>query len=274
MNAEKISGPLIKAVQLQSLIGKGTVCVVDCRFSLADTEQGRVEYGEAHIVGAHYLHLNEDLSGMQAEHGGRHPFPAADVFAARLATLGIDKSTHVVAYDNSRFAFASRLWWMLRCLGMEQVQVLNGGFSAWVESGGQINSAPAESSECEPMAVEGFQNCLDRASMLKAQALGAQLVDAREAERYQGLAEPIDPVAGHIPGAINVAWQKASNEAGVAIERNQQKQLWEPLGTTDEIVVYCGSGVTACVDLLSLELAGYPLKKLYMGSWSDWCSYL
>lgn len=266
--------PLIEASELKGLINSEQLLVVDCRFSLADTEQGRSEYLRGHIPGAHYLHLEENLSGNVSAHGGRHPFPALEDFAALSAQLGISQSSRVVAYDSSRFAFASRLWWMLRSVGFEQVQVLNGGYQGWLDEGGETDNSSPEIGKGQALKLDRFNHCLTRDAMLQAVSSGARLVDAREKERYEGLNEPIDPVAGHIPGAINAPWQEVTDLAGRALELRAQKQLWQSIDIDEQIIVYCGSGVTACVDLLSLELAGYSNKKLYMGSWSDWCSYL
>jgi thiosulfate/3-mercaptopyruvate sulfurtransferase len=278
MITNRAISPLIETAELQALVGSAKVVVIDCRFSLADTEFGYQQYLSGHIPGAFYLHLDKDLSGPISDQGGRHPFPDPADFSRLMADLAIDKNTHVVIYDSSRFAFASRLWWMLKSVGCSPVQVLNGGYPAWLECGGAVDSS-AVATSAEGFAGNGdepltFDNCLSKDAMLTAQAGGAWLIDAREAERYEGLNEPIDPVAGHIPGAVNVPWQGVTDDSGRARDVNAQKALWQAIGTDEQVVVYCGSGVTACVDLLSLEIAGYTNKKLYIGSWSDWCSYL
>ncbi len=272
-----LNSPLIETDELQALLTKGGVVVADCRFSLTDTELGRREYQQGHIPGAYYLHLDKDLSGAVSDHGGRHPFPDLEDFSALISSVGIDKNTRVVIYDNSRFAFASRLWWMLKSVGCVQVQVLNGGYTAWLESQGKVDSTIVEFCVDDVDRTDEpneFSQCLNRESMLAAQAQGAWLIDARETERYEGLNEPIDPVAGHIPGAVNVPWQGVSDGSGRALDEYAQKALWQDIGNDEQVVVYCGSGVTACVDLLSLEIAGHTNTKLYIGSWSDWCSYL
>ena len=233
-----MTSPLIEAAELQALLTKAEVVIVDCRFSLADTELGHREYQQGHISGAYYLHLDKDLSGPISDHGGRHPFPASEDFANLIASLGIDKNTHVVAYDSSRFAFASRLWWMLKCVGCEHVQVLNGGYTSWLESGGDIDARTVELNADVRAQPIDFSNCLTRKAMLTAQTEGAWLIDAREVERYEGLSEPIDPVAGHIPGAINVPWQGVSDSSGRAFDENIQKALWQAIGTEEQVVVY------------------------------------
>ena len=252
----------------------GKTVLVDCRFSLADAEAGRASWTEGHIPGAHYLHLESDLSGEVGAHGGRHPLPAAAAFATRLAALGIGLATPVVAYDDSRFAFASRLWWMMRSLGYTGVRVLDGGLSAWLAAGGELTSEVPVARPVEVPTVGEFSGALDIESVRSAQARGALLVDSREPGRYQGLEEPIDPVAGHIPGALNKPWQGVTDDQGLALGDAEQQQRWQDLPAEGPLVVYCGSGVTACVNLLSLAVAGRDDAELYAGSCSDWCSYL
>lgn len=264
------------------------VVVVDCRFALADPELGRSHYAQAHIPGAHYLHLNGDLSGPLQPGGkrGRHPLPEADVFQAKLRALGIGPDTIVVAYDDSRFAFAARCWWLLRSLGHRSVAVLDGGWGAWVAAGLPTSSAlpdivptgsPSPADAATEAAVSAFQNWVT-IEAVKNRDPAVILVDSRSPERYCGEVEPIDPIAGHIPGAINAFWQGVSDQQGFALNREAQRDRWRQvdpkIGQTNRpMMVYCGSGVTACVNLLSLELAGIAAAQLYAGSWSDWCAY-
>jgi thiosulfate/3-mercaptopyruvate sulfurtransferase len=267
--------PLVTSSWLAEHLDDPTVVIVDCRFSLMEPDLGRHQYAEAHIPGAAYLHLNHDLSGPVQAHGGRHPLPDIDRFAHTLSSIGITSGqSYVVAYDDSRFAFASRLWWLLRYLGHDRVAVLDGGFQSWKDAGYAVTQASPDTHPGtfkpmvrSPMAVTR-DDILDRSS-----APGIVLVDSRSGERYRGEHEPIDPIAGHIPGAINLFWQEVTDERGMAVEADQQRSRWNSFSQADEIMVYCGSGVTACVNLLSLELAGISTGKLYAGSWSDWCSY-
>jgi thiosulfate/3-mercaptopyruvate sulfurtransferase len=250
--------------------------IVDCRFALTDPDSGRQLYTTAHIPTAHYLDLNQDLSGPVQQHGGRHPLPDPAKLAKTLTAIGVRSGinpTRVIAYDDSRFAFAARLWWLLRYLGHEQVAVLEGGFSHWQDAGYPVTSEL-------PIAQQGnftYQLrsdwVVDIAAIKAANRSEQVLIDSREPERYRGEREPIDPVAGHIPGAINYPWQGVTDAAG-RVSLVDQQQRWADLPSDAEIVVYCGSGVTACVNLLSLSLAGIDQSKLYPGSWSDWCSYL
>jgi thiosulfate/3-mercaptopyruvate sulfurtransferase len=250
------------------------ILVVDCRFSLSDPSLGQQQYRQAHIPGAYYLDLNRDLSGSVEMHGGRHPLPDPEQFTQTLGAMGIQAQTQVVAYDDSRLAFAARLWWLLRSLGHQQVAVLDGGLAAY-EAAGYSLTAEIPSPRPENLLPQPhFQGWVDWSAVQARRALpGVVLVDSREARRYRGEEEPLDPVAGHIPGACNYPWQEATHPDGTLRSSQEQRQRWATLESAEEILVYCGSGVTACVNLLSLELAGIQTGKLYAGSWSDWCSY-
>ncbi len=262
---------LITAEELAQNLG--SVVILDCRFSLADPGAGARLYTEGHIPGAHYAHLARDLSGPVGEHGGRHPLPEPDSFADWLARHGIGRDTAVVVYDDNRFAFAARLWWMMRALHYRDVRVLDGGLSAWLAAGRGLDTDTPRATPVKPPVVGDYGGKLDMPGVRKAQAEGALLVDSREAPRYQGLEEPIDPVAGHIPGALNLPWAGATDDSGLALGEAQQASRLSVLDSERELVVYCGSGVTACVNLLALHLAGRDGARLYPGSWSDWCSY-
>jgi len=262
--------PLMSAEELNDR--REELVVLDCRFSLADPDAGEAAYREAHLLGAFYLHLERDLSGPVSRHGGRHPLPEPAVFNQRLAEVGIGRDTPVVTYDDSGFAFAARAWWMMKALGYTDVRILNGGLEAWYQLGGILSDIIPEADAVAPHDGASYAGVVDIDGLRAAQAEGAILIDSREEKRYQGLEEPIDPVAGHIPGAVNYPWQGVSNEAGYALAKPQHLQRWSELEAERPLVVYCGSGVTACVNLLSLTLAGREDARLYAGSWSDWCS--
>ncbi|NEO29177.1 MAG: sulfurtransferase [Symploca sp. SIO3C6] len=267
---------IVSAQYLNKCIDDPQIVIIDCRFALAEPELGCQQYQISHIPGAHYLDLNKDLSGSLEQHGGRHPLPNPEQLAAKLAAIGVNfQQTLVVAYDDSRLAFAGRLWWLLRYLGHERVAVLDGGFSAWQAAGYRITNHQSQSKPAVfvPQIQKSWVVDIETVKTTK-DLPGVTLVDSRQHERYLGLQEPIDPVAGHIPGAINYPWQEVTNDQGYLKLLEEQKQRWADLTDTTEIIVYCGSGVTACVNLLSLELAGMSIGKLYAGSWSDWCSYL
>lgn len=272
-----MAAPAISVSELSECMTSEDIVIIDCRFALADPHLGEHHYREAHIPGAFYLHLDRDLSGPKGLFGGRHPLPDVDALAQKLAAIGINSSppTRVVVYDDSRLGFAARAWWLLCFLGHDQVQVLDGGFTAWCEAGLPVtNTLPvARAATFEPrlradrvvdiQAVRSLQNSADVA-----------LIDAREARRYWGLEEPIDPIAGHIPGAQNFPWQQVCDGRGLLLADAAQRQRWCDVGDTKNIVVYCGSGVTACANILSLAQIGRDDVKLYAGSWSDWCSHL
>jgi thiosulfate/3-mercaptopyruvate sulfurtransferase len=251
------------------------VIIVDCRFSLAEPQLGQQQYKLSHIQGAYYLDLNLDLSSPVGEHGGRHPLPNADDLAKKLAAIGVEfQKTLVVAYDDSRFAFASRLWWLLRYLGHEQVAVLDGGFSQWQQAGYPISDIIPQFKTANFVPQIQPQLLVDITDVKTRKDLpSVVLVDSRESDRYRGEREPIDKIAGHIPGAVNYPWMEVTDTKGCLISPTEHSQRWQNLTTAEEILVYCGSGVTACVNLLSLELAGIHTGKLYAGSWSDWISY-
>lgn len=262
---------LIKAEALAACLGEAVL--LDCRFSLGDSGAGARAYAEGHIPGAHYIHLERDLSGPVGEHGGRHPLPEPPVFADRLARLGIGRDTPVVAYDDNGFAFAARLWWMMRALNYRNVSILDGGLAAWRQVGGALDTGVPSARPVQPPVVGDYGGKLDIDGVRRAREAGALLVDSRDPPRYQGIEEPIDPVAGHIPGAVNLPWQGVTDDAGYALDPRAQQARLSMLDTERELVVYCGSGVTACVNLLALHQAGYAGARLYPGSWSDWCSY-
>ena len=261
-------------IEAQELMISPPQVIFDCRFSLADPRAGRARYDEGHIPGAYYLDLDLDLSGDTAAHGGRHPLPLAGDFVALLTSYGVNKDTEVVAYDDARFAFASRLWWLMRSLGYRPPRLLNGGYQAWLSSGGEVEMA-VNSPGIRPAAEPArFGSWCDIDELRALQQRGALLVDSREERRYQGLEEPIDPIAGHIPGAINRPWQAVTSTDGKLREAVDLRAHWGDVLEAEQLVVYCGSGVTACVNILSLALLGREDATLYAGSWSDWCSYL
>ncbi len=249
--------------------------IVDCRFALAEPQLGYRQYLEGHIPSAHYLDLNQDLASPVQPHGGRHPLPEISAIAAKLSRMGVTAETLVVAYDDSRFAFASRLWWLLKYMGHDRIAILDGGFSAYQAAGLPITQeVPAQRSEAF-MPKLRLTMAVDREGVQQRQYQPhIKLIDSREGDRYRGEREPIDPVAGHIPGAVNYPWQQVTDEAGRLLSPQDLQQYWLEVATADEVIVYCGSGVTACVNLFALEAAGIQTGKLYVGSWSDWCSYL
>jgi thiosulfate/3-mercaptopyruvate sulfurtransferase len=258
----------------QELLEDHGAVVIDCRFSLADPLEGERLYQEGHVPGAHYLDLDRELSGPVGLHGGRHPLPDPAAFAARLAALGVDRDTTVVAYDDSRLAFCARLWWLMRSLGYRPPRLLDGGYQGFLAAGGEPQVGVPAAAAVNPPSGLAFAGFCDIEGVRGAQAEGAVLVDSREEKRYLGIEEPIDPVAGHIPGAINRPWLGVTDARGWVASEAAQSSHWGDTLEADQLVVYCGSGVTACVNLFSLALLGREEATLYAGSWSDWCSYL
>ncbi|WP_416676285.1 sulfurtransferase [Egbenema bharatensis] len=280
-SSENQRSSVVSAAELFEYLNDDRVVIIDCRFDLAQPQLGRWHYQTSHIPGAFYLDLNQDLSGPVQRHGGRHPLPEPEQLAAKLETIGVrsgngQSATWVIAYDDSRFAFAARLWWLLRFLGHDRVAVLDGGFAGWQAAGYPVTSEASHPKTNPGTFVPRIQSnwVVDRETVkTQKDKLEIALIDSREAERYRGEREPIDPVAGHISGAMNYPWTEVTNSQGYLCPSSVQKQRWASLAGIQEIIVYCGSGVTACVNLLSLEMAGQN-GKLYAGSWSDWCSYL
>jgi thiosulfate/3-mercaptopyruvate sulfurtransferase len=250
--------------------------VVDCRFDLADTAWGERVYAERHIPRAIYAHLDRDLSGEKTGRNGRHPLPDPGALAKTLGRFGIDDSMQVVVYDQDSGMFASRLWWELRWLGHDAVAVLDGGFAKWVGEGRPTSDrveTPAPRL-FRPRVRSAMVAGIAEVDELRTRA-DARVVDARAPERYRGESETIDRVAGHIPGAKNHFFKGNLDARGVFLPKETLRARLDPeFGGVDSqrIVNYCGSGVTACHNLLALEHAGIRGAKLYPGSWSEWSS--
>ncbi len=248
--------------------------IVDCRFSLADTEAGAKAYRHGHIPNARYAHLDKDLSSAIIDFTGRHPLPDFALLAKKLGDWGIDNNAQVVIYDDAGGAFAGRLWWLLRCMGHDKVAVLDGGIKHWQKQGLPVTTTlPA-------LKPASFRPYLNEAAWLNAvqvqNALAQKaicLIDARTPDRYRGEQEPIDPVAGHIPYALNRAFQLNLDSNGLFLSEEQLRDQFKQLigaSAPEQVVHYCGSGVTACHNLLAMEHAGLTGSKLYAGSWSEW----
>jgi len=253
--------------------------IVDCRFQLADEPWGEREHRIAHIPGAVYAHLDRDLSGPKTGSNGRHPLPDPNALVQTLIRLGIGSGMQVVAYDQDSGMFASRLWWMLRWLGHDAVAVLDGGFAKWTAEGRPVGAAGSSHYARPPARFTatlraGMAVGLDTIAGVVEHG-GALLLDARAPERYRGDIEPLDRVPGHIPGALNRFFQDNVGPPGVLRSPDELRATY--LGIfgdvpVEQVVCYCGSGVTACHNLLALEHAGLQGAKLYPGSWSEWCS--
>jgi len=284
--------PLIDVATLAQALGEGAtrlmdaratasaapaLRVVDARFSLADPQSGAQLYAQGHLPGALYADLNRDLSDLRRTGHGRHPLPDSDAFAARLGEWGIGPDTAVVVYDAGDGSMAAaRLWWLLRLIGHAQVRVLDGGFAAWQAAGLPVTAALPQVTPLPP-----YPGQFDRRQIASVEEVQARLkhapgwlIDARAGERFRGEAEPLDPVAGHVPGAVNRPFALNVHDGRLRPAEDLRAALQPLLGThaPDEVVLMCGSGVTACHLLLAMDAAGLDGARIYADSWSGWVS--
>lgn len=266
--------PLISATNLKPHINDTGWIIFDCRFSLADADAGAKAYRKGHIPNARYAHLNQDLSSAITGLTGRHPLPNFASLAKKLGLWGVNNQSQIVVYDDAGGAFAGRFWWLLCTMGHEQVAVLDGGIQHWQKQGYALSTV------LPPPKATAFRAYLDENNWLTATqvrdrlaAKTIKLIDARTPERYRGEQEPVDPIAGHIPGALNRPFQLNLGSDGRFLPADQlSRQFTQLLGGTapEQTVHSCGSGVTACHNLLAMEHAGLTGSKLYAGSWSEW----
>lgn len=260
---------LISAQALHELLANSKAVVLDCRFSLLDAEIGGQEYAAGHIPGAQYANLNTDLSSPVIKgQTGRHPLPLRDQFIKTVGRFGIENGQTVVAYDANNGAYASRLWWLMRWLGHDNVMVLDGGFDAWIAEGFATTTAVTGLPTSQFKAAESLVQSVSADALLNS---AYQITDARDPARFRGEVEPIDPIAGHIPGATCLPFAE-NMEAGRFKSPAQLRDQFVAAGlsTTEPTICYCGSGVTACQNALALCHAGMPEPILYPGSWSEW----
>lgn len=260
---------LISAEDCQRYVDDPAWVFVDCRFDLSDTAVGRQQYEAAHIPGAVYAHLDDDLSGRPVTDHGRHPLPTPEALIDLFSRLGIDGRVQVVAYDAHNGVYASRLWWMLRFMGHEAAAVLDGGWAAWQEAELPTKRG-LEKNEPVQFKGEPRYSWLVQMDTVSDKPL---LVDSRGGARYRGETEPLDAKAGHIPGAANYFYQQNWSADGRYRSKEEIKQQMTQLLAgvpAEETTFYCGSGVSACVNLLALAHAGLGNGRLYVGSWSDW----
>ena len=275
MTSTALPTPLVSPEQLISALAAGaTPLIVDCSFDLADVAAGERAYGQGHLPGALYAHLDRELAGAKTGRNGRHPLPARADWAATLARLGVTPERAVVVYDGQGGMYAARAWWMLLWAGHRAVSVLDGGLAAWKAAGGAVDSgvvAPVAAPSPYPLA-ESLVPSVDADALHKA--LGrVTLVDARAGERYRGEVEPLDKRAGHIPGARSRFFKDNLDAQGRFKPADQLRTTFAAFGVEPRQVVHqCGSGVTACHNLLAMEVAGLKGSSLYPGSWSEWSS--
>ncbi len=267
---------LISALELAPHVKDANWVLCDCRHDLASYEAGRRAYAEAHIPDARFLHLDEDLSGPKTGVNGRHPLPHPVTFTLRLAALGIDNHTQVIAYDAMGGVYASRLWWMLRWVGHQNAAVLDGGIDAWVKAGLPVSKALPVTKAVRYNPSPSPQLAVSVSDVLANMGHKTlQLIDARSPERFRGENETLDPVAGHIPGAVNRCFKDNLQSDGCfkapATLQQEFAALLNALPPA-QVVHQCGSGVTACHNLLAMEVAELPGSRLFPGSWSQWVS--
>lgn len=268
--------PLVSTAWLAERLTDRRLRIADVRWYLPHLgTSGRSEYERGHIPGAIFVDLDTQLAAPPGAGPGRHPIPDAARFAEAMSAAGIDASTHVVAYDDAGGAIAARLWWLLRYFGHERVSVLDGGLTAWVAEGRPLTTEAPQPRGTGFRAVPGGARVVDKAAVRELAARpDAVVLDARAPERYEGTTEPVDPRAGHVPGALSAPFAGNLAPDSTFLTPVALRERYERLGVGPQkaVVAYCGSGVTACHTLLALHLAGYAEAALYEGSWSDWSS--
>lgn len=265
---------LVSPAQLATELGSSGLVLLDCRFNLLDSEAGKQAFLEGHIPGARYADLNKDLAGPIGPATGRHPLPRARDLQRCLGAWGIDEQSTVVAYDDVGGAIAARAWWLLKWLGHQEAALLDGGLSAWL-----AGNYPLEIDAVEPemrvyLGRPGQRAVYDTAAIEVGLGDGEiVLLDARDEKRFCGTQEPIDRIAGHVPGAINAPFQHNLSTDSRFLSAMALAELYAPMlgkHSADKVVCMCGSGVTACHNIFAIELCGYESPSLYVGSWSEW----
>lgn len=265
---------LISAEHLLQNLAHPDWVLLDCRFSLADADAGAQSYRKGHIPNARYAHLNNDLSSPVTGHTGRHPLPDFSLLTRKLGLWGVGNRSQLVVYDDAGGAFAGRLWWLLRCMGHENAAVLDGGFNHWRRLGHPLTTALPIIKPAVFRTYLNEKNWLSAAQVRdQLAAKTIRLIDARTPERFRGEQEPIDPVAGHMPGALNRPYQSNLDSRGLFLPPEELRQQFKRIldnYTAENTAHMCGSGVTACHNLLAMEHAGLSGSRLYAGSWSEW----
>jgi len=264
---------LISVADLAKHLDDPAFIIFDCRHELTNPESGVKAYAQSHIPNALFAHLDRDLAAPLTGHNGRHPLPDPSVFAEWLARMGVSSDKQVIGYDNAGGVYSSRLWWMLRWIGHQSVAVLDGGWQAWLAAGQPV-SAEVRVPKPARFAGKPEKSAVDAKYVLEhLQSPDMVLIDARANDRYHGQNETIDPIGGHIPGARNRFFKDNLTPQGFFKSPQQLRDDFKPLvgsGSPEQIVSQCGSGVTACHNLLAMEIAGLRGGRLYPGSWSEW----
>jgi len=273
-----MSVPLLVSTDwLSRQAGDPRLRIADVRWSLLEKDKGRIAYLQGHIPGAVFMDVDGDLASPRGQGPGRHPLPRPETFAASMSRAGIGEGTHVVAHDFGDGSTAARLWWLLRYFGHERVSLLDGGFARWIAEGRPVEALVPSYPPSEFAAEPRAGMLVDAGSVEGRRAdPGTLILDSRMAERYEGKVEPIDPVAGHIPGARNRPYpanvRSAQDPCFLEPAKLREQFMQLGAGRAGQVIAYCGSGVNACQNLFALQLAGFEPGLLYEGSWSDWCS--
>jgi thiosulfate/3-mercaptopyruvate sulfurtransferase len=268
-----IERTLISAAALRALLARGEAAVLlDCGFDLVDVHAGARAHAQGHLPGALHADLDSDLSAARNGRNGRHPLPTREDFAATVGRWGVQPGTPVVCYDDQGGPYAARAWWMLRWIGHAEVAVLDGGRAAWIGAGGALESTPTVPRAAAPYPLSAASMPVLTADGLLAVLGRVTVLDARAGERFRGEVEPLDPVAGHVPGARNRFFKDNLQADGRFRDAASLRADFAPFGEPAGCVHLCGSGVTACHNVLAMEHAGLTGSALYPGSWSEWCA--
>jgi len=264
---------LITPESLHTKLKKEDIVIIDVRSNLQNPDVGEEQYDESHLPDAYYLHLDKDLSGEVKTHGGNHPLPNIKKLAKKVGEMGIDFDTEIVIYDAENDMYAPRAWWLLYYMGHEKTYILEGGFKAWRKQGYEVTKKipSRKPTSFVPRVREDVIATLD--DVKERDNERAILIDSRTKERYLGQTEPLYKKAGHIPGAKNFFWKDVLDENGNWKKIDQLKDHFSMIADKDEVIVSCGSGISACPNFLALKMAGFQHVKLYPGSFSDWISY-
>ncbi|TCV86693.1 sulfurtransferase [Sulfurirhabdus autotrophica] len=264
---------LISPEQLANHLEDPNWVIFDCRFTLKNPESGRQSYDKSHIPGARYAHLNEDLSGKITATSGRHPLPDPLLLAKKLGQWGVNKNTQVVVYDDSFSTMAVRMWWLLKWLGHDAVALLDGGLPLWIKEGREISAVAPKILPTEFHATVNDSMWVDSVDVQQALQQHKIVIDARAEERFLAYIEPLDKIAGHIPGTINSPVEDNLDNYGKLLSADELRTQYQQLigeSPPEQVIHMCGSGVTACQNILAMEIAGLSGSKLYVGSWSEW----
>jgi thiosulfate/3-mercaptopyruvate sulfurtransferase len=269
---------LISVQELQTSLQNqlNHIVLFDCRFDLSQPHLGHQQFLDGHIPGAIYVDLEKDLSGPKNPLSGRHPLPSSAEWANTRARLGISENTKVILYDLQENTYSARMWWMLKAIGHQSIHILDGGFKEWLQLGGMIESGPSsKANSLHKLPIVEYKGLIHMSDVQHNITNPCfQIMDARAQERFRGEIEPLDPIAGHIPGAINRPYKHNLNNKNLFKTKSELVNEFSNIGyAANQVVHQCGSGVTACHNLLAMELAGFKGSLLYAGSWSEWCNH-